>query len=122
MHRYGADSLPRPTRKPKSKKVNLLSPAGVLATVGSAGVVKDASNGTEDDDKKRKSVEDHSEAVKKRRTEPRSFHPELEQMIESLKVAIANGKYILDTLFVLYQPIRQNRGSKANFPQRSSLC
>ena len=90
---YGTDLLLRPTRKPKSKKVNLLSPAGVLATVGSSGNTKDTSNGTEDDDKKRKSAEDHSEAVKKRRTDVRSFHPELEQMIESLKVAIANGKF-----------------------------
>ena len=49
-------------------------------------------NGTEDDDKKRKSSEDHSEAVKKRRTDVRAFHPELEQMLESLKAAIANGK------------------------------
>ena len=90
---HGADLLHRPTRKPKSKKVNLLSPAGVLATVGSTSNTKDVSNGTEDDDKKRKSVEDHSEAVKKRRTDVRPFHPELEQMIESLKAAIANGKY-----------------------------
>jgi hypothetical protein len=89
---YSTDLFRRPTRKPKSKKVNLLSPAGVLATVGSSGNTKDASNGTEDDDKKRKSAEDHSEAVKKRRTDVRPFHPELEQMIESLKVAIANGK------------------------------
>lgn len=88
----GTNLLPRPARKPKSKKINLLSPAGVLATVGSSGNTKDASNGTEDDDKKRKSAEDHSEAVKKRRTDVRPFHPELEHMIESLKVAIANGR------------------------------
>ena len=90
---YSTNLLPRPTRKPKSKKVNLLSPAGVLATVGSSGNTKDVSNGIEDDDKKRKSAEDHSEAVKKRRTDVRPFHPELEQMIESLKLAIANGKF-----------------------------
>ena len=71
----------------------MLSPAGVLATVGSSGNTKDTSNGIEDEDKKRKSSEDHSEAVKKRRTDVRPFHPELEQMIESLKVAIANGKF-----------------------------
>ena len=97
VHKMGldiaTDLLPRPTRKPKSKKVNLLSPAGVLATVGSTGATKDASNGAEDDDKKRKSSEDHSEAVKKRRTDVHPFHPELEQMIESLKISIANGEY-----------------------------
>jgi hypothetical protein len=63
-----------------------------LATVGSTGNTKDASNATEDDDKKRKSSEDHSEAVKKRRTDVRPFHPDLDQMIESLKVAISNGR------------------------------
>lgn len=115
------DLLHRPTRKPKSKKVNLLSPAGVLATVGSTGVAKDALDGTEDDDKKRKSVEDHSEAVKKRRTDVRSFHPELEQMIESLKAAIAGGEYNPRTSLILYQSNRQNRGSKANSLQPSNL-
>lgn len=84
--------------------------------------IKDASNSAEDDDKKRKSAEDHSEAVKKRRTEARSFHPELEQMIESLKVAIDNGKHNLGIQFIWYQPIRQNRGSKANSPPHSSRC
>ncbi|KAF9782537.1 hypothetical protein BJ322DRAFT_1160971 [Thelephora terrestris] len=82
------------TRKPKSKKVNLLSPAGVLATVGSTGAAKDLSNGAEEDDKKRKSAEDHSEAVKKRRTDVHPFHPELEQMVESLKAAIANESWV----------------------------
>lgn len=110
IQRHGTDLLPRPTRKPKSKKINLLSPAGVLATVGSSGNTKDTPNGTEDDDKKRKSAEDHSEAVKKRRTDVRPFHSELEQMIESLKVAIANGKFEIDTspYIVLTRP--QNHG------------
>jgi len=110
------DLVSRPTRKPKSKKVNLLSPAGVLATVGSTGNTKDTSNTTEDDDKKRKSAEDHSEAVKKRRTDVRPFHPELEQMIESLKVAIANGKYNSDTPFYVAATQPPESWVKGKFP------
>jgi len=110
------DLFSRPTRKPKSKKVNLLSPAGVLATVGSTGNTKGTSNTTEDDDKKRKSAEDHSEAVKKRRTDVRPFHPELEQMIESLKVAIANGKYSSDTPFYITATQPPESWVKGKFP------
>lgn len=107
---------PRPAKKPKSKKINLLSPAGVLATVGSTSNAKDTSNGTEDDDKKRKSAEDHSEAVKKRRTDVRPFHPELEQMIESLKAAIANGKHNPDTLFYIVPTHPLESWVKGKFP------
>jgi len=113
---HDTDLLLRPARKPKSKKVNLLSPAGVLATVGSSGNAKDTPNGTEDDDKKRKSAEDHSEAVKKRRTDVRPFHPELEQMIESLKVAIANGKCGLDTPFYIVSTHPPESWVKGKFP------
>jgi len=113
---HGIDLLFRPARKPKSKKVNLLSPAGVLATVGSTGNAKNTSTGTEDDDKKRKSAEDHSEAVKKRRTDVRPFHPELEQMIESLKVAIANGKCNLSIPFHILPMHPSESWVKGKFP------
>lgn len=93
-----------------------MSPAGVLATVGSTGNAKDTSNGAEDDDKKRKSVEDHSEAVKKRRTDVRPFHPELEQMIESLKGAIANGKCNLDIPFRVVSTYPSESWVKGKFP------
>jgi len=115
-HGCGTDLLHRPTRKPKSKKVNLLSPAGVLASVGSTGNTKDTSNGTEDDDKKRKSAEDHSEAVKKRRTDVRPFHPELEQMIESLKVAITNGKRNPDPILCILSTQPLESWVKGKFP------
>jgi len=74
------------------------------------------SNGTEDDDKKRKSAEDHSEAVKKRRTDVRPFHPELEQMIESLKVAIANGKRNLPIPFHILSTHPSESWVKGKFP------
>jgi hypothetical protein len=87
-----------------------------LATVGSTSNTKDASNGTEDDDKKRKSAEDHSDAVKKRRTDVRPFHPELDQMIESLKVAITNGKRNPDTPFHIVSTHPPESWVKGKFP------
>lgn len=87
-----------------------------MATVGSTGNTKDPSNGTEDDDKKRKSAEDHSEAVKKRRTDVRPFHPELEQMIESLKVAITNGRCNLVIPFHVVSMHPSESWVKGKFP------
>ena len=87
-----------------------------MATVGSSGIAKETSNGTEDEDKKRKSVEDHSEAVKKRRTDVRPFHPDLEQMIESLKVEIANGMHNAETPFHTVLTQASESWVKGKFP------
>lgn len=87
-----------------------------MATVGSTGATKDTSNGAEDDDKKRKSSEDHSEAVKKRRTDVHPFHPELEQMVESLKISIANGEYNLVTPFDVVSIQPPESWVKGKFP------
>ena len=61
-------------------------------------------------------MEDHSEAVKKRRTDVRPFHPELEQMIESLKVAIASGKCNSDTPFHIASTHPPESWVKGKFP------
>jgi hypothetical protein len=49
-----------------------------------------------EEDKKRKSSEEHGEGNKKRKTpEVRPFHPELEAAIEGLKTNIEKGQCIL---------------------------
>jgi hypothetical protein len=49
-----------------------------------------------DDDRKRKSSEEHGDGNKKRKTaDVRPFHPDLEAAIEGLKADISKGQYIL---------------------------
>jgi hypothetical protein len=95
-------TYPRTPKKPKSKKINL-GPVSKVASNGLANPPKthDGSphspipvTSENEDDKKRKSHDDHGDGSKKRKTtEVRPFHAELEAAFEGLRAEIAKGPH-----------------------------
>lgn len=89
----------RTPKKPKSKKISLAGPSAKISAANGSTISRhDRSRDspapvTSDDEKKRKSSEEHGDSSKKRKTnEVHTFHPELEAELERLKAEIAKGE------------------------------